>query len=270
MTAALHDATLAVCALAGLLTWAFQGVGPSAEAEAAVAHAPPERVASLKNALLFGGETPRCAFYCGAKVRAASYAPLMLELLKALDDPAAGALVLQSPHNVYACKPSSVAAVLERFPTVTLVAGHSIGGLWAAEFCRDLHAAGKWPTRGLDFFWLGVHSKTLSLASFKAVPFRRVGWSCASEDVTMRRACASGEDFAGYVRRVAAEQLPANATCYVILGGNHAQYGSYGAPGYAQGMIYNELPATISPEAQRAIVAAALAEVATGAIASRK
>ena len=247
--------------LAGFLGWAFPGVGPSEAAHACVARAPPVKVEGLKNALLFGGASPRLAFYCGAKVVPTSYAPLIQELLAHWDDPSAGVLVLQSPLNVYAFKPATVQEVLAAYPTVSMVAGHSIGGLWAAEYCRDMSRAGEWPEAGLDFFWMGVHAKTVSLAPFKEVPFRRVGWSYASNDVTMRNAFAEGEDMAAYVARIAHEQLPEGASCYAVDGGNHAQYGSYGAPGFAQGLAYNEVEATISEEAQRAIVAKAMAEI---------
>ena len=143
---------------AAFLGWAFQGVGPSPQAATAAAGC------STKvglNALLLGGPRPVVALYCGAKVRRASYAPLALAVLEQLrqgeDVPQsdAGVLVLQSPFNVYAFKPATVARVLEEYPSVSCVAGHSIGGLWAAEFCRDLHEAGAWPASGLDFFYLG-------------------------------------------------------------------------------------------------------------------
>ena len=62
-----------------------------------------------------------------------------------------------------------------------------------------------WPASGLSFFYMGVHGKGVSLAPFKELPFRNVGWSCASEDCTMLRA-AEG-DVPAYVARVRDEQL---------------------------------------------------------------
>ena len=44
-----------------------------------------------------------------------------------------------------------------------------------------------------------------------------------------------------------------------INGGNHEQYGSYGSPGYAQGLAYKDLQAKISEAEQHRIVAAAIA-----------
>ena len=124
-------------------------------------------------------------------------------------------LVLQSPQFlglcVYAKKPATVAKVLEQYPTITCVAGHSIGGLWAAEFCRDLHESGAWPSAGLDFVHLGVHGKGVSLAPFRDVPFGKVGWTIATEDVTMQRAAAEDDSIDAYVARVV-EELPEGAT----------------------------------------------------------
>ena len=245
---------------ASFLGWAFQGVGPSPEAKAAVAKAPPTKV--LGSALLFGGATPTVALYCGAKVRPESYALLAQAIVKKLEAAggSGGVLVLQSPFNAYAFKPATVAKVLEAYPSVTCVAGHSMGGLWAAEFCRDLHEAGAWPGKGLDFFYMAVHGKVISLEQFGAVPFRKVGWSWASHDVTMQRAAAG--DIPGYVARTTAE-LPEGGRAYEIAGGNHEQYGSYGSPGLAQGLPYKDIPATISAEAQCELLAAAIADTAS-------
>ena len=103
----------------GVLGWAFQGVGPSDEAKAALENAQVKEINEL-NALLFGGSTPTVAIYCGAKVRRESYAPLALAVVEELEQRRAGCshgvLVLQSPFNVYAIKPSTVAAVLEKYP----------------------------------------------------------------------------------------------------------------------------------------------------------
>ena len=248
--------SVAGAGVAGFLGWAFQGVGPSAEAKAAVAKSPPSKSSRI-NGLLFGGE-PKVALYCGAKVRRESYAPLAQAVAAKLGGDA-GVLVLQSPFNVYAFKPTKVAKVLEAYPSVTCVAGHSIGGLWAMEFCRDLHERGAWPAAGLDFFYMGVHGKGISLAPFRGLPFGSVGWSCASEDCTMQRA-AEG-DVPAYVARTK-EELPDGGVVYEIAGGNHEQYGSYGSPGPAQGLAYKGLPATISAEEQCEAVAAAIAATA--------
>ena len=96
-----------------------------------------------------------------------------------------------------------MAKVLEQHPSVTCIAGHSIGGLWPAEFCKDLESAGQWPASGLDFFYMGVHGRGVSLKPFKQLPFRKVGWSYASEDCTMLRA-AEG-NVPAYVARQCAQ-----------------------------------------------------------------
>ena len=192
---------LAGAGVAGFLGWAFQGVGPSPEAKQLVAAKPPTKV---KSGLMFGGTVPIIALYCGAKIRRESYAPLADAVLQKLEaTPDAGVLILQSPGNIYAFKPASVAKVLEQHPSVTCIAGHSIGGLWAAEFCKDLESAGQWPASGLDFFYMGVHGRGVSLKPFKQLPFRKVGWSYASEDCTMLRA-AEG-NVPAYVARQCAQ-----------------------------------------------------------------
>jgi len=250
--------------ITAFLGWAFQGVGPSQAAKATIQQGfEPETVQSL-NALLFGGPEPVLALFCGAKIRRESYAPLAQDFLEQLGRPEAGVLILQSPFNIYAFKPSSVTKVLNEYPSVECVAGHSIGGLWAAEFCRDLHAAGDWPSGDLSFFHMGVHGKGVSLKPFKELPFRRVGWSYASEDCTLLRAAGGAQAVAAYVEGVRDELPTDRATVYEIPGGNHEQYGSYGSPGFAQGLAYESNPATISEEEQRSIVASALVATMRG------
>lgn len=245
--------------VAAFLGWAFQGVGPATDARAAMEASPPTKVGGL--GLLFGDE-PTVAIYCGAKVRRASYAPLAQSVA---EKTGSGVLVLQSPQFaglcVYAKKPANVEKVLERFPTVTCIAGHSIGGLWAAEFCRDLFDAGKWPSAGLDFVHLGVHGKGVSLSPFRILPFRKVGWTVATQDCTMLRA-AEG-DVTAYVERVV-DELPKGSTIFELDGGNHEQYGDYGSPGPAQGLAYKDNPATMPAEEQREVVAEAIALIARG------
>lgn len=263
----------AATGFAGFVGWAFQGVGPSSNARAILDRSPVEDVPSL-NALRVGGGQPKVALYCGAKVRPESYVPLAMEIIEELGEDEGNkdknaVLILQSPLNMYCFKPATVEKVLAAFPSVTCVAGHSIGGLWAAEFCRDLRDAGQWPQAGLDFFYMGVHGKSLSLEPFQSLPFGKVAWSYATEDVTMQRAAAAGgsvdeEGKAAVGRYISSvrEELPSGAAIVEIAGGNHEQYGSYGSPGYAQGLAYEDLPATISEEEQRRLVAAAIAATA--------
>ena len=267
---ALRLSTGAAAGVAGFLGWAFQGIGPSPEAKATIAEFPwlnPTRATGVSG-LLLGGSTPKLAFYAGAKVRPASYAPLVAAYLRELEDPEAGVILLQSPACVYAFKPPSVAKVLECYPSVSCIAGHNLGGFRAAESCRALHESGGWPEAGLSFYYMGVHGKGVSLAPFKALPFERVGWAAATQDVTLRRAAAGAgsqgvyaDDVAAYIKQVAAHELPEGAQILEIEGGNHEQYGSYGSPGFLRGLAYQDLPAVMPAEMQRDYVAAALAAV---------
>jgi len=246
-------------AIGGFLTWAFQGVGPS------TCYSIPTQTIPDLNALLVGNGKPRLAWYAGAKVRPSSYVPLVQAILDELDkeddEKDASILILQSPFNVYAFKPSSVAKVLTVYSSIQTIAGHSIGGLWAIEFCRDLKDSGLWPKTGLNFAYVGVHGSSIDFSKFRDLPFKRVLWTLASNDVTMRNAC--GGDIPHYVEKVK-RQLPESANVVVVEGGNHEQYGSYGSPGYAQGLAYKDLEATITEEEQRGIVAKALASLCTG------
>ena len=54
---------VAAAGFAAFLGWAFQGVGPSADAKATISAAPPVKAPGL--GLLFGGEEPKVAIYCG-------------------------------------------------------------------------------------------------------------------------------------------------------------------------------------------------------------
>ena len=51
---------------------------------------------------------------------------------------------------------------------------------------------------------MGVHGKGVSLAPFKALPFERVGWAAATQDVTLRRAAAGAGSQGVYADDVAA------------------------------------------------------------------
>ena len=136
--------------------------------------------------------------------------------------------------------------------------GHSIGGLWAAEYCLDLDKASAWPDTPLSFFYMGVHGRGVSLAPFRHLPFSSVGWSCASEDVTMQRAALG--NVTSYLAQVR-EELPDKTLVVEIAGGNHEQYGCYGSPGPWQGLAYKDLPALISAEEQQSVIAAAVAAI---------
>jgi len=278
-------AELGGTAFVGFLAWAFQGVGPSQEAEAAL-KSPSMSCSSKAGGLLFepvGKESlGLIVFYAGAKIAPASYAPLA----QAVVDLDASMLILQSPPNgsppfqggIYAVKPPSVATVLEDIKPSPydsyVIAGHSIGGLWAIEYCQDMLDAGTWPQAGskgkkpaIHYCHVGVHGPDLT--KFRELPFASTTYFYATNDWTLKAAQkppadapdgADVESIEEYVARIASSQLPTDSKIVRIDGGNHAQYGSYGLPGRANGYLKDEIEASADmPEKrQHEIVAAAL------------
>jgi len=264
-------APLAAAGTATFLGWAFKPVGPDEEAAASVSANPPVRVPEL-NGLLFGDSSVECAptvaIYCGAKVRPASYALLARQILAEItkresSKQAGGVLVLQSPFNIYAFKPASVEKVLAAYPTIKCIAGHSIGGIWAMEYCQKLAESSdsSFPNNALSFVYLGVHSSVLSLAQFRDVPFRSVGYTYATNDVTLRNAATKNDEtIERHIARIQTDELPSTAKIYSIDGGNHSQYGSYGMPSYKQGLAYKDLEADLPGAEQRDLVAKAIVD----------
>ena len=74
----------------------------------------------------------------------------------------------------------------------------------------------------------------------------------------MQNAAGGADGVEEYISKVRGE-LPPGAAMIEISGGNHEQYGSYGSPGYVQGLAYKDLPAKISEEEQRRVIAQAIA-----------
>lgn len=258
----------AVAGTASFLGWAFNPVGPSPEAAELVSQYPVIRVPEL-HGILFGDTDvpPKVAIYAGAKVRPESYAPLAQQIISELEG-GGSILILQSPFNVYAFKPVSVQKVLEQYPSIRCISGHSIGGIWAMEYCQDWYdndnddnSPMKFPTNELSFVYLGVHSSVLSLAQFRNIPFRSVGFTYAANDVTLVNAAKKKEEsMEQHIARIQSEELPPHAKVYSMKGGNHSQYGSYGSPSYAQGLAYQDLDATISSKEQQSLIAKAIVQ----------
>ena len=85
-------------------------------------------------------QRPDAALYCGAKVRRESYAPLARRSpRRRLRRARASIAAVSASASTQRSRPMSQCS---RYPTITCVAGHSIGGLWAAEFPHDLHESG--------------------------------------------------------------------------------------------------------------------------------
>ena len=149
-------------------------------------------------------ETDALVFYPGGKVEETAYAPLLRQIAEGQMD----VFLLKVPFRLAVLAPEKAAEVMAaRAYDNWYVGGHSLGGAIAANFAakhgdglRGLVLLAAYPTKALD-------------------PSLRVLSVYGSEDgVLNRERLESGTRF-----------LPEDAVIQVIPGGNHAQFGSYGA-----------------------------------------
>lgn len=221
--------------LAAFVAWALTPLGPSPEALKALAGDPEVAVASEPFGWTFTptDEPPVTGFilYPGGRVDPRSYAPLAHELALM------GHLVVIVPMrlNLAVLSPNRADAVIEGNADIGawVIGGHSLGGTMAAQYAeqhpdtiKGLALLASYPAGGTDLSGssipvvsvYGTRDGVLSEASFK--------------DATAR--------------------LPESTEYRPIEGGNHAQFGSYGAqPG--------DREATISAENQTYETVAAIA-----------
>lgn len=152
-------------------------------------------------------------FYPGGKVEAAAYLPLLQRLQKS------GCLcvLVRMPFHFAFFDENAAAGVMARYPQITrwYVAGHSLGGAMASAW------ASKNQDRVEGVLLLGSYV-------YGGIPAEKTLVLYGSEDGVLNR-----------------EKLTGGANEHVIAGGNHAQFGSYGAQ-------KGDGKATISPEAQQA------------------
>ncbi len=145
-------------------------------------------------------------FYPGGKVEASAYAPLM----KALAQKGYACVLVKMPFNLAVFDINAAGRVIDAYPKIEhwLVGGHSLGGSMAAAWCAG--NAGK--CQGLVL--LGSYSA--SDLSQSGLPVLVI---TGSKDGVLNR-----EKF-----EASRGNLPANSQFLEIAGGNHAQYGDYGA-----------------------------------------
>ncbi len=162
-------------------------------------------------------------FYPGGLVDPQAYAPFAVDLA------ARGHLVVivPMPINLAVIAPDSANAVLEAYPEITTwaIGGHSLGGAMAARYAANNPNQ----VRGL-VLWAAYPEDSLTFG-----------------DETLRVVSIYGtnDGVADADRILAAERiLPANTRFVAIAGGNHAQFGYYGAQ-------RGDNEATISPLEQR-------------------
>lgn len=144
-------------------------------------------------------------FYPGAKVQPEAYAPL----LRACAERGVLCVLVRPPLNFSLLDISAAEGAVAAFPEVHtwLLAGHSLGGVAAAEYLGDN------PETVDGVVFLASYPSS-DLTSFGGLALSVAG----SEDEVLNRA-ANDE---------ARAKLPEEAQKLVIEGGNHAQFGNYG------------------------------------------
>ena len=147
-------------------------------------------------------------FYPGGLVPAEAYAPALREIA------AAGHLVVapSMPLNLAVLAPGSAEEIIESYPRIEhwAIGGHSLGGSMAIQFIRSTDKY----VDGL-VLWAAYPGEEVDIAAYDlhavSIYGTRDGLVDQEEIDRSRR------------------QLPAGTIFIPIEGGNHAQFGSYGA-----------------------------------------
>lgn len=222
--------TVLLLALAGGCVWYVNDYYHVTDRDGAMSDTPVVKVVKTSTGYLYDGpgEDTALIFYPGAKVQDIAYAPLLKELAENGVD----CYLVHMPGNLAIFGVNKAEEVLREAAAGEggyehwYLAGHSLGGAMAASFA----AAHSGELEGLIF--LGAYStKDLSGTDLRVLSLY------GSEDQVLNREKLT-ESHA---------LMPADFTEYVIKGGNHAQYGDYGAQ-------KGDGTATITAEEQRDIV----------------
>jgi len=202
------------------------------EARAALSSTKQTAVSDESGWIAFGDPAAKTgyAFYPGGKVEAESYAPLM----HALADEGLFCVLVKSPFNLAFFDTNAADGVLAAYPQVKewYVGGHSLGGVAACQWAAENASRVK-----------GV----ILLASYTSTDLTGTGLRFldiyGSDDQVMNRD--------NYAESQAL--LPADAQTVLLQGGNHAQFGDYGAQ-------EGDGEASISAKEQREQAVAAIVE----------
>lgn len=222
--------TVLLLAMVGGGTWYVNDYYHVVDRDGAMSDTPEVKVVKTSTGYLYDGpgEDTALIFYPGAKVQDIAYAPL----LKKLAENGVDCYLVHMPGNLAIFGVNKAEEVLREAAAGEggyehwYLAGHSLGGAMAAAFAAE-HSD---ELEGLIF--LGAYStKDLSGADLRVLSLY------GSEDQVLNREKLS-ESHA---------LMPAEFTEYVIWGGNHAQYGDYGAQ-------KGDGTATITADEQRTIV----------------
>jgi hypothetical protein len=196
-----------VVAAAGYLVWASNGVPASTKALAAM-QGNQQLVVTDDSWISFSPRMPALEtgiiFYPGAQVDPRGYAPLM----RALAQRGYLAIIVRMPFNLAVLGIDRAEAVIAAYPGVEkwVIAGHSLGGVMAAQFVADHQAA----ISGLGL--LAAYAATD--ISFHSLPVSSIYGS-------LDEAATPAEI------ETAAHLLPAHTSYIVIDGGDHYQFGGF-------------------------------------------
>jgi hypothetical protein len=196
-----------VIAAAGYLFWASNGVPASAKALAAM-QGDQQLVVSDDSWISFSPRLPALEtgiiFYPGAQVDPRGYAPLM----RALASRGYLAVIVRMPFNLAVLGIDRAEAVIAAYPGVEkwVIAGHSLGGVMAAQFVADHQGA---------ISGLGL------LAAYAATDISSRSLPVSSIYGSLDEAATAAEIEA------AAHLLPATTRYIAIDGGDHYQFGDF-------------------------------------------
>ena len=204
--------TVLLLALVGGCVWYVNDYYHVTDRDGAMSDTSAVKVVKTSTGYLYDGpgEDTALIFYPGAKVQDIAYAPLLKELAENGVD----CYLVHMPGNLAIFGVNKAEEVLREATAGEsgyehwYLAGHSLGGAMAASFA----AAHSGELEGLIF--LGAYStRDLSGTDLRVLSLY------GSEDQVLNREKLT-ESHA---------LMPAEFTEYVIKGGNHAQYGDYGA-----------------------------------------
>jgi len=217
-----------VLAIAGFVGWASIASPATPQAVAALQSDSSVNVSTTSQGWLVfepasGPSDTGLIFYPGAKVDPKAYAP------QAHDIAAAGHTVVIVPMllNLAILSPDGASDVIAAYPQIDkwAIGGHSLGGAMAAKYAYD-HPD---KIKGL-VLWAAYPAESNSLAG---------------RDLPVVSISGTNDGLATPAKIEAARRLlPASTTYVPIQGGNHAQFGWYGAQD-------GDDPAAISGEAQQ-------------------
>ncbi len=196
------------CLMGIFLAWCSHGYG--ADAEALEACVEQETGTTEHGWATFGSESAQCGlvFYPGARVDANAYAPLLFKL----SERGVFCVLVDMPFDMAFFDIDAAGSVQAEFPQVQrwYLAGHSLGGAMAAAYLGQGDNAVAW-----DGLMLLAAFSTSDLTASGLDVLTVVGKNDGVVNRDKLESCAAN--------------LPASARTATIPGGNHAQFGNYGA-----------------------------------------